>query len=124
MMKGVLFHLLLLFLQIYLASKVASSSSSIGKNAGHLIKTKTGKYFLQLSSKKTKTKTKKDTKEIGNYYSNDGKAKVKAAGKRGAKVKVTGKKDGKEKTTGKGGVNRPIGQYSSFNSLISIHHRC
>ena len=117
MMKGVLFHLLLLFVQIYLASKVASSSS-IGKNAGHLIKTKTGKYFLQLSSKKTKTKTKKDTKEIGNYYSNDGKAKVKAAGKRGTKVKVTGKKGGK------GGVNRPIGQYSSFNSVISIHHRC
>ena len=82
-MKGVLFHLLLLFGQIYLASNVASSSS-IGKNAGHLIKTKSGKNLLQLSSKKTKTKTKKDAKKSSNHYSkNDGKAKVKATGKIG-----------------------------------------
>ena len=81
-MKGVLFHLLLLFVQIYLASNVASSSS-IGKNAGHLIKTKSGKNLLQLSSKKTKTKTKKDAKKSSNHYSNDGKAKVKVTGKKG-----------------------------------------
>ena len=105
-MKGVLFHLLLLFVQIYLASKLASSSSrsnsnssssssSIGKNAGHLIKTKSGKYFLQLSSKKTKTKTKKYTKEMDN--SNNG--------------KVTGKKVTKVKVTGKRGVNRQLPNY-------------
>ena len=98
-MKGVLFHLLLLFVQIYLASKLASSSS-IGKrsNADHLIKTKSGKYFLQWSSKKPKTKTKKDTKKIGNNYSNN----RKVTGKRGTKVKVTGKR----------GVNKqfPFGQ--------------
>ena len=101
LMKGVLFHLLLLFVQIYLASKLASSisssdsSSSIGKNAGHLIKTKSGKYFLQLSSKKTKTKTKKYTKEMDN--SNNG--------------KVTGKKVTKVKVTGKRGVNRQLPNY-------------
>ena len=97
LMKGVLFHLLLLFVQIYLASKLASSSS-IGKrsNAGHLIKTKSGKYFLQLSSKKTKTKTKKYTKEMDNSHNG----------------KVTGKKVTKVKVTGKRGVNKqlPFGQ--------------
>ena len=105
MMKGVLFHLLLLFVQIYLASKVVSTSSSIGKNAGQLIKTKTGKYFLQLSSKKTKTKTKKYTKEMDN--SNNGKV----TGKKVTKVKVTGKKGTKVKVTGKRGVNRQLPNY-------------
>ena len=99
LMKGVLFHLLLLFVQIYLASKLASSSS-IGKrsNADHLIKTKSGKYFLQWSSKKPKTKTKKDTKKIGNNDSNN----RKVTGKKGTNVKVTGKR----------GVNKqlPFGQ--------------
>lgn len=113
LMKGVLFHLLLLFVQIYLASKLASSisssdsssisSSSIGKNAGHLIKTKSGKYFLQLSSKKTKTK--KYTKEMDN--SNNGKV----TGKKVTKVKVTGKKGTKVKVTGKRGVNRQLPNY-------------
>ena len=105
-MKGVLFHLLLLFFQIYLASKLASGSIS---NAGHLIKTKSGKNLLQLSSKKTKTK--KDTKKSGNDYSNDGKANEKVTGKKGANVKVTGKKDAKEKATGKRGVNRQLPNY-------------
>ena len=101
MMKGVLFHLLLLFVQIYLASKLASSTSSIGKNAGLLIKTKSGKYFLQLSSKK------KETTESGNDYSNDGNAngKVTGTGKQGTKVKPAGKKDAEVKLTGEKGTN-------------------
>ena len=70
-MKGLSVHLLLLCLQIYLASKLARGSSSIGKrsNAGHLIKTKSGKTFLQLSGKKTRI-TKDTRKESGNDYSN------------------------------------------------------
>ena len=106
-MKGVLFYLLLLFFQIYLASKLASGSSI--SNAGHLIKTKSGKNLLHLSSKKTKPK--KDTKKSGNDYSNDGKAKVKVTGKKDAKVKVTGKKGTKEKATGRRGVNRQLPNY-------------
>ena len=100
-MKGLSVHLLLLCLQIYSASKLASGSSSIGKrsNAGFLIKTKSGKTFLQLSGKKTRI-TNDTWKESSN--SNDGNANEKATGKKGAKEKVTGKR----------GVNKqlPIGQ--------------
>ena len=102
-MKGLSVHLLLLFLQIYSASKLARGSSSIGKrsNAGHLIKIKSGKTFLQLAGKKTRI-TKDTWKESSNNYSNDG----------NANEKVTGKKGGKEKVTGKRGVNKqlPTGQ--------------
>ena len=122
-MKGLSVHLLLLCLQIYSASKLARGSSSIGKrsNAGFLIKTKSGKTFLQLAGKKTRI-TKDTRKESSNDNSNDRNANEKVTGKKGtnvkltdkkdAKLKVTGKKGAKEKVTGKRGVNKqlPIGQ--------------
>ena len=69
-MKGLSVHLLLFFLQIYSASKLARGSS-IGKrsNAGFLTKTKSGKTFLQVSGKKTRI-TKDKRKESGNDNSN------------------------------------------------------
>ena len=101
-MKGLSVHLLLLCLQIYLASKLARGSSSIGKrsNAGHLIKTKSGKTFLQLAGKKTRI-TKDTWKESSNNYSNDGNANEKATGIKEAKVEVTGKR----------GVNKQLPNY-------------
>ena len=88
-MKGLSVHLLLLCL--YSASKLARGSNSIGKrsNGYLLIKTKSGKTFLQLAGKKTRI-TKDTRKESSNNYSNDGNANEKATGKKGAKEKVTG----------------------------------
>ena len=108
-MKGLSVHLLLLCLQIYSASKLASGSSSIGKrsNAGFLIKTKSGKTFLQLAGKKTRI-TKDTWKESSNNYSNDGNANEKATGKKGAKEKLTDKKDAKFKVTGKKGAKEKV----------------
>ena len=93
-MKGLSVHLLLLCLQIYSASKLARGSSSIGKrsNAGFLIKTKSGKTFLQLAGKKTRI-TKDTRKESGN----DGNANETVSGKKGANAKLTDKKDAKLK---------------------------
>ena len=117
-MKGLSVHLLLLCLQIYSASKLARGKKS---NAGFLIKTKSGKTFLQLAGKKTRI-TKDTRKESSNDNSNDRNANEKVTGKKGtnvkltdkkdAKLKVTGKKGAKEKVTGKRGVNKqlPIGQ--------------
>ena len=92
-MKGVSVHLLLFFLQIYSASKHASGTS-IGKrsNGDLLIKTKSGKTFLQLSGKKTRI-TKDTRKESGN----DGNANETVSGKKGANAKLTDKKDAKLK---------------------------
>ena len=113
-MKGLSVHLLLLFLQIYSASKLARGSSSIGKrsNAGFLIKTKSGKTFLHVSGKKTRI-TKDTRKESSNGNANEkatGKkgAKEKLTDKKDAKFKVTGKKGAKEKVTGNRGVNKQL----------------
>ena len=91
-MKGLSVHLLLLCL--YSASKLARGSSSIGKrsNGYLLIKTKSGKTFLQLSGKKTRI-TKDTRKESGN----DGNANETVSGKKGANAKLTDKKDAKLK---------------------------
>ena len=106
-MKGLSVHLLLLCL--YSASKLARGSSSIGKrsNAGHLIKTKSGKTFLQLAGKKTRI-TKDTRKESSNNYSNHGNGNEKATGKKGAKEKLTDKKDAKFKVTGKKGAKEKV----------------
>ena len=96
-MKGLSVHLLLFFLQIYSASKLARGSGSFGKrsNAGFLIKTKSGKTFVQLSGKKTRIT--KDTRK----ESSNGNANEKATGIKEAKVEVTGKR----------GVNKQLPNY-------------
>ena len=65
-------HLLLLLLQIFLASKLTTGE---GSHVGYLIKTKSGKVFLRRSSKKA-ISPKKDAKEGGQHDSDDKESKV------------------------------------------------
>ena len=118
-MKGLSVHLLLLCLQIYSASKLASSSIGKRSNAGFLIKTKSGKTFLQLAGKKTRI-TKDTWKESSNNYSNDGNANEKATGKKGAKEKLTDKKDAKFKVTGKKGAKEKVTGNRGANKQLPI----
>ena len=71
-MKNVSFRVLLLFVQIFLASKLVAGE---GSHVGDLVQTKSGKVFLRRSSKK-EILSKKDTEDVGHYYSNDGQSKV------------------------------------------------
>merc|ERR1719341_97585 len=64
-------HLLLLLLQIFLASKLTTGE---GSHVGYLIKTKSGKVFLRRSSKKAISR-KKDAKEGGQHDSDDKESK-------------------------------------------------
>ena len=75
-MKHVSFHFVLLLVQIYLVSELESRNiTGNGAQAGHLIKTKSGKIFLQHSSKNP-ISSKKDTTYGGQDYSNDDEIQV------------------------------------------------
>ena len=75
-MKHVSFHSVLLLVQIYLVSELESRNiTGNGSQAGHLIKTKSGKVFLQHSRKKA-ISSKKDTTYGGQDYSNDDEIQV------------------------------------------------
>ena len=76
-MKNVTFHISILLVQIYMASKVESRSVN-GKGShhiAHLVKTKSGKVFLLRSSKK-EIPPKKDQEEGGHDYSNNDEIQV------------------------------------------------
>ena len=76
-MKNVSFHIFLLLVQTYMASEVESRSVNRkgSHHVGHLIKTRSGKVFLQRSSKK-ELSPKKDKEEGGQDYSNDDEIQV------------------------------------------------